>query len=154
MARFDIHEWRNNHLYKDPYQDTIETLAEALIKAKYPNLLYENVSPQLKEGIVDNIKKTFNKLSTKVKNTFKNAIDKVGKKSLAALAKAFKGYKPKSPNEITTLIKIAKPKLDLNGKEKQILILLIKIILIMNLKELVKDLQVCKKKNIMPFCPG
>jgi flagellar hook-basal body complex protein FliE len=112
MARFDIHEWRNNHLYKDPYQDTIETLAEVFIKAKYPNLLYENVSPQLKEGIMDDIKKTFNKLSTKIKDTFKNAIDKVGKKSLAALAKAFKGYKPKSPNEITTLIKIAKSKLD------------------------------------------
>ena len=110
MARFDIHEWRNKYLYNDPYQDTIDTLAEVYIQTNYPkNIILEQ---QVKEGIINNIKKTFNKLSTKVKDTFKDAIDGVGKKSLTALAKAFKGYEPKSPNEITTLIKIANSKLD------------------------------------------
>ena len=36
MARFDIHEWRNKYLYNDPYQDTIDTLAEVYIQTNYP----------------------------------------------------------------------------------------------------------------------
>ena len=112
MARFNIHEWRNKHLYKDPYQNTIEILAEIYIQTNYPkNIILEQ---QIKEGIIDNVKKIFNKLSTKIKDTFKDAINGIGKESLTALAKAFKGYEPKSPNEITTLIKIAKSKLDFN----------------------------------------
>ena len=119
MAKFDIHEWRQSHLYQDPYQETIETLAEVFIKAKYPNILYENVSPQLKEGIIDTIKDKFDTLSTKLKDTAQKAIKDIGKSDFLNLFDIFKNYKPKSPNKLIQLIAIANSDIDFSSIKEE-----------------------------------